>query len=209
MAKLVPSPFGVEVKRLRLERKLSQDDLAARSGLQQGAVSHLEVGRRKDAEPDTVRKLAKGLGVAVEHFAPFLPDGFLSRFSLPLLGRVPAGAKVVAWENTGERFDFADRFGGSDHYMLQVRGESMRDAGILDGSYVVVRRVPDAESGDKVVVAVDGELTLKRLIIKRPKGKPIEYWLSPCNDTMMPTKVVPGSEVQILGKAIGVVLELK
>jgi repressor LexA len=117
---------------------------------------------------------------------------------LPLLGNVAAGSPIAAWEQQ-EKLDFNDLFGGSNHFALQVRGQSMIDDHIADGDYVVIRSQENAENGARVVARIDGEVTLKRL--KRDKG---QVWLEPANGTMKPILLDPSSDNDILGVLVGV-----
>jgi repressor LexA len=117
---------------------------------------------------------------------------------VPLLGDVAAGTGVLAAENIEELFPLpADLTGEGELFMLRVRGESMIEAGIFDGDYVVVRSQPSAENGDIVVAGIPGEeATVKTLLRKR--GKIV---LRPANETM-DDLVYDAEEVQILGKVV-------
>jgi repressor LexA len=117
---------------------------------------------------------------------------------LPLLGAVAAGGPIQATA-TEERFNFQDMFGGPDHFVLQVRGQSMIEDHIDDGDYVVIRQQQTAENGERVVAMIDNEVTLKRFY---QKGEKIT--LHPCNGSMAPIVVDPDSETRILGVLVGV-----
>ncbi len=83
---------------------------------------------------------------------------------LPLVGRVAAGCPILAEEHLEERCQVDPwLFRPRAHYLLRVRGMSMRDAGILDGDLLAVHQVPEAANGQIVVVRVDDEVTVKRL----------------------------------------------
>ena len=84
--------------------------------------------------------------------------------------------------------------------MLQVVGESMRDAGILDGDWVVVRSQPVAEQGEFVAAMIDGEATVKEFH-KDSTG----VWLLPHNDAFSP---IPGENAQIMGKVVSLMRKL-
>jgi repressor LexA len=122
--------------------------------------------------------------------------------ALPLVGEIAAGGPLLAEDNVEDYVDVPDLVapGGAD-FLLRVKGDSMIDAGILDGDYVVVRRQQDAGDGD-IVVALAGEdetadeATVKRLF--RDNGR---VRLQPENDTMAP---IYADHVQILGKVVGV-----
>jgi repressor LexA len=117
---------------------------------------------------------------------------------LPLVGQVAAGQPILAEENIEEYVQVPSAAGGGDgEYVLRVRGESMIDAGIYAGDYVVVRAQPDADNGDVVVAGIPGEeATVKTFLRKR--GKIV---LRPANETMDDLVFDP-SDVQIYGKVV-------
>jgi repressor LexA len=123
---------------------------------------------------------------------------------LPLVGQVAAGQPVVAEENIEEYISTPSFAGGEDgEFLLRVRGDSMIDAGILDGDYVVVRHQVDAENGDVVVAGLpDEEATVKSFARKR--GKIV---LTPANASMAPMSFDP-EEVSIYGKVLTVLRRL-
>ncbi len=115
--------------------------------------------------------------------------------SVPIVGRVTAGAPILATENIEDYISLPQpMLGEGEHYVLGVRGESMIEAGIMDGDYVVVRKQPDAYNGDIVVAMIEDEATVKRFY--KENG---HFRLQPENSTMRPI-IVP--EVSILGKVI-------
>ena len=117
---------------------------------------------------------------------------------IPLLGRIAAGQPIEAIEGRDE-LNLADFLMSSDRFALQVTGNSMIDAGILDGDTVVIRQQQTATNGDLVVALIDGiEATLKRLK-KLPDGMIL---LMPENKLMEP-KVYPAQRVQIQGVVVG------
>jgi repressor LexA len=116
---------------------------------------------------------------------------------LPLVGVVAAGKTTLAFEQD-DRVDFADFFRGGDLFVLQVSGDSMIEAQITDGDYVVVRKQPKAESGQMVVAQTDeGEATLKFWFPEKGRIR-----LQPANSTMSPIFVDSAS---VLGVVVGVV----
>ena len=123
---------------------------------------------------------------------------------VPLLGNVAAGTGVLAEENVEDFLPIPEDFTGSgDLFMLHVRGESMIDAGILDGDYVVVRRQPEAEPGEIVVAGIPGEeATIKTF--KRRRNKIV---LVPSNPHMSEMEFSP-DEVTIYGKVVTVLRRL-
>jgi repressor LexA len=118
---------------------------------------------------------------------------------LPLMGRIAAGQPVEAVEDK-ESVSLADFTRGHNNFVLQVKGESMRDDHILDGDYIVVEQTQVANQGEIVVALVgDSEATLKRLY-REPGGK---VRLQPANSQMEPI-VLPAADVRIQGRVIGV-----
>ena len=116
---------------------------------------------------------------------------------VPMVGRVAAGEPILAQENIEDYFPIPVEFmPNSDTYMLQVKGESMVNAGILNNDYVLVEKRNTAINGEMVVALVDDGATVKTFY--KEKG---HYRLQPENDFMDPI-IVP--EVEILGKVIGV-----
>lgn len=122
---------------------------------------------------------------------------------VPVVGRVPAGRPVLAVEDIEDYMMVPRELASNGEYFaLRVHGESMVNAGILSGDYVIVRKQPDAESGEIVVALVDGEdATLKRFCIE-DDGR---IRLQPENDFMEP--IYP-AEVKIVGKAVGLFRKL-
>lgn len=93
-----------------------------------------------------------------------LPSGGLQQLTLPLIGRVAAGSPITAIEHI-EKHVAVDPslFSKGADYLLRVKGMSMRDAGILDGDYLAVKKTSEARNGDIVVARIDDEVTVKRL----------------------------------------------
>lgn len=118
--------------------------------------------------------------------------------NVPLLGKVTAGLPITAIENIEEYFPLPEQFAPTDEniFMLEIVGESMIEAGILDGDYVIVRQQQTASNGDIVVAMTeDDEATVKRFF----KEKDF-FRLQPENSTMAPIIL---NNVSILGKVIG------
>ena len=112
--------------------------------------------------------------------------------------RVPAGPLDLAVQELEGHLPVQTRSSPAELFSLRVRGDSMKDAGILDGDVVVVRRQPRADSGDIVVAMVGDEATVKRFRVKRGR---IE--LHPANDAYQPIVPEPG-DMKILGKVVEV-----
>jgi repressor LexA len=130
-----------------------------------------------------------------------LSENRIECVSIPLLGLVAAGVPLLAVENREETFSLPVHFTGTgEFFMLAVRGDSMIEAGILEGDLVVVRRQHDADNGDIVVALLDEEATVKRFY--REKGR---VRLQPENQLLEP---IYTTELQILGKVIGLVRKI-
>ncbi len=125
--------------------------------------------------------------------------GDVGAVELPLLGKIAAGTPIAALSDTSTSIEVpAGLLGAGDHYALTVEGDSMIDAGILDGDTVLIRRCDGADSGTIVVALVDNEeATLKRL---RRKGNSIA--LEPAN-TAYQTQVLPPDRVKVQGRLVG------
>lgn len=177
--------------------------------------------RLATGHPPTVREVMEAFGfrspqTAREHLDALLEEGRLKKepgvargfrlpgrsgtptVMVPLLGRVPAGPLHLAIEELEGHLPVQTRSSPSELFGLRVRGDSMKDAGILDGDIVVVRRQPRADSGEIVVAMVGDEATVKRLRIKRGR---IE--LHPENSAYAP--IVPEhGDVKVLGRVVEV-----
>lgn len=118
--------------------------------------------------------------------------------NVPLIGTVAAGQPLLAVENIETYFPIPAEFmPNAKCFMLTVKGESMINAGILDGDQVLVQQQPMAEDGDMVVVLLGDSATVKTFY--KEKGY---YRLQPENDNMLP--ILVQGDIQILGKVIGV-----
>lgn len=122
--------------------------------------------------------------------------------SIPLVGSIAAGAPIVAEQNIEDTLTLpADLVGTGTLFALKVRGDSMIDAGILDGDTVIIRQQPTAEDGEIVAALVDGEeATVKTL--RRRNGVVI---LEPANAAYQP---IEAEQVDVLGKVVTVLRRL-
>jgi repressor LexA len=177
----------------------------------------------KTGYPPTVREIGKAVGLHSSstvhaHLANLEKAGLLRRDpskpraievlldkakkamrtdGLPLVGQVAAGEPITAEENIEEYLEIPDVIGGEDgDYILQVRGESMKDAGILEGDYVIVRPSDDADNGEIVVALIGDEATVKRIYREADHIR-----LQPENEAMEPIRT---SEARVLGRVVGV-----
>src|SRR5215218_930362 len=116
---------------------------------------------------------------------------------LPVVGQVAAGSPVLAEENIEEYVPVPDIAGGEDgEFVLRVKGDSMKNAGIFDKDYVVVRPQNTAANGQIVVAMLDGEATVKRFFKEKTRVR-----LQPENDALEP---IYARDVEILGRVVGV-----
>ena len=123
---------------------------------------------------------------------------------IPLLGEVAAGTDVLAHQNVEEVMPVpADLTGDGDLFMLKVRGDSMIDAGILDGDFVVVRSQAEARNGEIVVAGIPGE----EATVKTYSRSGDQVVLTPSNPRLEPM-TFPASEVQLFGRVVTVLRRL-
>lgn len=121
--------------------------------------------------------------------------------SAPLVGRIAAGEPITAEQSVDDMFTLPERLTGRGQlFVLEVSGDSMIEAAICDGDYVVVRQQPSAEDGEIVAAMIDGEATVK--VLSHADGN---VWLLPRNENYAP---IPGNESTILGKVVTVIRAL-
>ena len=182
----------------------------------------------KTGYPPTVREIGKAVGLHSSstvhaHLANLEKIGLLRRdptkpraiellidrakktirpgSGLPLVGQVAAGAPILAEENIEEYIEVPDVVGGEEgDYVLRVRGESMIEAGIFEGDYVIVRPADTAGDGEIVVALIGDEATVKRYFRESDHVR-----LQPENETMEPIRT---TEVKILGRVVGLLRSL-
>ena len=167
--------------------------------------------------PPTVREICSATGLSStstvhNHLKALERLGYISRSEgrnrailiagaqatsqVPILGTVTAGVPILAFEDIQGYIPFADK-GSRDLFALNVSGLSMRDAGILDGDYVIAEKVPTAEDGEIVVALIGDEATVKRLYREKDGIR-----LQPENPDFEP---IFTNEMSVLGKVISVV----
>ena len=117
--------------------------------------------------------------------------------AVPLVGQVAAGAPILAAENIEATLPLPTSFAGEGTFILRVKGDSMIEAGILDGDFVVVRQQSDATNGDIVVALLDEDATVKRFY--REDGR---VRLQPENSAMDPIYVGQDASLRILGRVV-------
>ena len=154
-------------------------------------LERLGMIRRDPSKPRALELLDKAVGSVAGAARSALGGG-----GLPLVGQVAAGQPILAEENIEEYIPVPQVAGGSDgEYILRVRGDSMVDAGMLEGDYVVVRPQETATDGDIVVALVGEEATVKRFFRETDHVR-----LQPENETMEPIR---SKDVRVLGRVVG------
>ncbi len=153
---------------------------------------------KKESQKGRTLKLLKG--GAVENKNQTTMKEFYSgkeMVEVPVIGKITAGAPILAVENITDTFPIPiDFVGNSESFMLTVRGESMIEAGILDGDYILVKKQNAANNGEIVVALIEDEATVKTFYKEKDHIR-----LQPENSTMDPIIV---SDCKILGKVAGV-----
>jgi repressor LexA len=177
----------------------------------------------KHGYPPTVREIGKAVGLHSSstvhaHLANLEKIGLLKRDptkpraiellvdrarkmvrgpGLPLVGQVAAGEPILAEEHIEEDLEVPAIIGGeTGDYILRIKGDSMKDAGILEGDFVVVRPADDASNGEIVVAMLDDEATVKRFYREKDRIR-----LEPANKAYKPIRT---REAELLGKVVGV-----
>lgn len=170
--------------------------LASSSTVHQHLANLEKIGllRRDPSKPRAIELLDRAnnaVGSAVDSV-----KGIVRGEGLPVLGSVAAGQPMLAEENIEEYVAVPEIAGGEDgEYVLRIRGESMREAGILEGDYVVVHPQETAHDGDIVVALLGEEATVKRFFRESDHIR-----LQPENVTMEPIR---SKEVKVLGRVVG------
>src|SRR5512134_3280650 len=155
------------------------------------AEEHLRALQRKG-----VLELRPGASRGIQ-----LKDSLREQIGLPLIGRVAAGRPILAEENIEARYQIdPSLFQPRPHYLLKVKGMSMRNAGILDGDLVAVHRTPEVRNRQIIVARLENEVTVKRY---RQEGKVV--WLLPENEEFEPLRVdLKQQQLLIEGVVVGV-----
>ena len=144
---------------------------------------------------DTLRALNQS---RVKQFSLPLPS--LAQLTLPLVGRVAAGSPILAQEHIEQHYAVGPNlFSAKADFLLRVKGQSMRDIGILDGDLLAVRKASEARNGQIVVARLGDEVTVKRW---RRNGD--EAWLLPENPDFKPIRV-PHEGFALEGLAVGLI----
>lgn len=195
---------------------------------QEAILEYIKEKIKTTGYPPSVREIAEAVGLKSSstvhaHLVQLEEKGYLKRdasktraiipvdyeqpqpigevISLPLIGSVAAGTPILAEENIEDYIPVPANFVGTGtHFMLKVRGESMIEAGIMDGDYIIVRQQANAANGEIVVALLENEATVKRIFVKENY---IE--LRPENSALEP---IIAQDVQIIGKVTGLLRKM-
>ena len=193
---------------------------------QQAILAFIKEEVRSKGYPPSVREIGEAVGLASSstvhgHLARLESKGLIRRdptkpraievldqddlvvskssvIHVPLIGKVTAGIPISAIEDIQEYFPLPDKYGAAEDelFMLEIMGESMIEAGILDGDYVIVKKTSTADNGEIVVAMTEeDEATVKRFYKEKT-----HFRLQPENSSMDPILV---NQVSILGKVVG------
>jgi len=139
----------------------------------------------------------RAAATSIDDDMPHIPAGML--MSLPLIGRVAAGSPILAQENLETSYNVdPNLFSAKPDFLLKVRGESMRDIGIMDGDLLAVKKADSARNGQIVVARIGNEVTVKRY---RKSGSTVE--LLPENPDFKIITVNPEDDFALEGLAVG------
>lgn len=176
-----------ELKQARTALGLTQQQLADELRLKRLAIARYEGG---------IRRISGLVEVAIRHLT--------SPTRILLVGTVAAGDPLEAFPQTEMVEVPPSMVGRGETFALRVRGESMRDEGILPGDVVVVQKQATARNGQTVIALVNGEATIKTYV---RKGKVVE--LHPANDAIQPIVVKDTDTFRIEGIVVGVIRHLR
>jgi repressor LexA len=197
---------------------------------QQKILAFVNEYMRENGYPPSIREICKGVGLSSTstvhaHLETLKKNGLLEKadsksrglrikkpmedvvgendiVNVPVVGKVAAGSPILATENLERTFPIPADFVGTSvqSFMLKVKGESMIEAGIFDGDYIIVKQQAVANNGEIVVALINDEATVKTFYKEKDHIR-----LQPENSTMDPIIV---KEVAILGKVIGLIRKM-
>lgn len=187
-----------ELKALKEAKKLSYDDLAELSGIPKTTLTNILLGRTPNPRIDTMQAIERALGVDKIKKDPVIQDEVEidDMYPIPLLGRVVAGKPINEQEDL-EGYIYVKYRPKDEYFAVHVYGDSMINAGILDGSIIICHKQETAECGDIVVAMLNGEQTVKRFKLIGDT-----CFLMPENPRYDPIPVTKDDELLILGKVV-------
>ena len=210
--------MGEYIKQLRREHGWTMEELGKKVGVNRAAVQKWENGTVENIKRSTIKELSRVFGVSPcdlmcwdEVEPPAEQDPIISAViksgqlhpdpeyqAYPMYGTIACGQPILSDDNV-EDMPLLPRVRTAD-FVLRCQGDSMIDANIFDGDYVYIHRQPDVDNGTIAAVAIDGEITLKRVI--RQQGCVL---LQPCNNRYAAALYTPDNcdDIHIVGKAVG------
>lgn len=213
--------IGQEIKRLRIERAMTLEQLGNQCGVGKSTVRKWENGMIKDMRRDKIQKLANALGVSPSHFFEYDSSANSNRntsgisnifpittHKLPMLGEIACGEPRFTNEDRESYVDAGTNIEAD--FCLKAKGDSMINARIHDGDIVFIRRQDIVENGEiaAVVVNNDSEATLKRFYYYRDRATLILKPENPAyEDLIFQNEEL--NEVHVLGKAIAFQSDVK
>lgn len=191
----------MDINDINTERKrqhLSVAELAEKANLPKGTVEKILFGIVKNPRIDTMQAIERALGVNKIKKGPVIQDEVEidDMYPIPLLGRVVAGKPINEQEDL-EGYIYVKYRPKEEYFAVHVYGDSMINAGILDGSIIVCHKQETAECGDIVVAMLNGEQTVKRFKLIGDT-----CFLMPENPRYDPIPVTKDDELLILGKVV-------
>lgn len=185
-------------KRLKKEQRLTFDALAEKSNIPKRTLEDIFGGKTTDPRSTTVAAIERALGVDKIKKDPVIQDEVEidDMYPIPLLGRVVAGKPINEQEDL-EGYIYVKYRPKDEYFAVHVYGDSMINAGILDGSIIICHKQETAECGDIVVAMLNGEQTVKRFKLIGDT-----CFLMPENPRYDPIPVTKDDELLILGKVV-------
>ena len=190
--------FNEELKRLRNQKGLSQEELGKKIGVSKSTIAMWEAGRREPKDYETLEIIADFFNVNME----VLLNGRLSPIKIPVLGRVIAGVPIEAVEEILDYEEISRAMAKQgDFFALQVKGDSMEPK-FSAGDVVIVRKQEDVDSGDIAIVLVNGNEATVKKIKKFPGGINLVPSNSNYEVTTYTNEQIETLPVRIIGKVV-------
>lgn len=201
--------MGEKIKMLRLQKRMSQEELGKKVGVQKAAINKYEKGIVVNLKRSTIASLASALDVTPIYLMGLdeeqlpsnaIPLDLPSMHRIPILGRIPAGLPLYAEQNI-EGYTLTDLNGGAEYFALRVTGDSMNAARIQDGDLLIVRRQEEVENGEIAIVLVDDEdATVKRFYSTRDTVTLMPQSTNPQHQPQMYD--LRKTRIKVLGKVV-------
>jgi repressor LexA len=197
----------LRLKELRAKRKISQLKLALDLNMNQNSISRYETGER-EADYETLLRFADYFGVSLEYMTGTTSSGAVGEGAMiPIIGEIRAGSPIITNETLLGR-EIADVGEPDEYFYLTIRGDSMKNIGMVHGSLVLFKKQQYAENGDIVACLVDGDSATVKRFHKEKK----EVVLLPENEDYSPIHIPPedfeSGDARILGIAVEVKIKL-